>query len=175
MTGRMDDGYGARSPRVNRPPHNCRNRSRAILEIASNMRCVQQMRSETAAIFKIWFVRAVERLADLHQAREGANLLDHLVGGHEQFVRHGEAEHRAKAPIRWLSAEGVIAPRCPMVGSLAVMNSRRFIDHLVGKPAGLSGRSGSESGRRVASCLPRLPTAKIAHLDTAGDCCTAGF
>jgi hypothetical protein len=34
----MDDGYGARSPRVNRAPRNRGSRRRARLEIASNMR-----------------------------------------------------------------------------------------------------------------------------------------
>ena len=47
-TGRMDDGYGARSPRVNRAPRNRANRRRAILEIPSNMRPVDV---ETTAQF----------------------------------------------------------------------------------------------------------------------------
>jgi hypothetical protein len=37
----MDDGYGARSPRVNRAPRNRGSRRRARLEIASNMRRVE--------------------------------------------------------------------------------------------------------------------------------------
>src|SRR5262249_3190635 len=43
----------------------------------------------TGAIFKIWLVRGRAALS----GPTSSCLFDHLVGGHEQFVRHSESEH----------------------------------------------------------------------------------
>jgi len=58
------DGYGARSPRVNRAPRNRGSGQRAILEIASNMRRV--VVAATAAILTPRYVFGALSMVLLH-------------------------------------------------------------------------------------------------------------